>query len=134
MSDQNPPDAIPLQGYACGHTDIPLRRVGHSPYSIQIPSNGGRLCPVCFLADCHEPSFLEHEQRLNLGPLEADTPYNSWFSLLLRQREVLRFEHDLQFRIDLSEAGKHRVWEGFLASVRSISAQYDPHCWQAFLP
>lgn len=120
--------------YSCGHTDTPVQCVGDPPYFVPIPSQGERLCPACFLADCHETHFLEHEHQLNLGPLEADTPYNSWFSLLLRQRAVLRYAHDLQLRLDLSEAGKRRVWEAFLAHVRSLSTRYSAQRWQAFLP
>jgi hypothetical protein len=122
----------PKQFYPCGHTDTPVKYIGNPPYPVPIPSKGERLCPACFLADCHLTHFLEHEQRLNLGPLEADIPYDSWYSMLLRQREVLRYEHELQLRIDLSEAAKQRVWKTFLESVRSISAHYDAQRWQTF--
>jgi hypothetical protein len=120
------------QRFACGHVDYPVKTVGDPPYVVPLPSNGQRLCPTCFLTDCHEAHFLEHEQRLNMGPVKGKG--DVWFSLLLRQRKVLRYEQNLQNRIDLSEVAKQRVWTQFLASVRAISQQYDLHVWQAFLP
>jgi hypothetical protein len=126
-------DLSEQQAYPCGHSDTPVKFIGDPPYPVPIPSKGGSLCPVCFLADCRQTHFLEHEHRLNLGPLEADTPYNVWFSMLMRQREVMRYEHDLRLRIDLSEAAKERVWEAFLVRMRALSAHYDAQRWQAFV-
>jgi hypothetical protein len=130
VPNQNSRAAKVVQSYACGHSDTAEKIVGDPPYAVQIPSQGGQLCPECFLNSIHEGRFIEHECRLNLGKLEG-APYDVWFSMMLRQRQVLRYEAQIRSRTDLSEAGKDQVLTLFLASVRSISTRHPCQAWQA---
>ena len=129
--NQNSHAASAVQSYACGHRDSREKVIGNPPYAVQIPSQRGQLCPTCFLSSTHEEHFLEQEHRLNLGKLEG-TPSDVWFSMLLRQRQVLRDESHPRSRTDLSEAGKDQVLTAFLEAVRAISTRYPCKVWQAF--